>query len=215
MRLFTSLIATAAIVLSAGSAFAAATWSASATTSLGSPLSALLPGETVTLSIGLTTTAPEALGISGSVNNYDSSVVAPAAGGHVLAPNALNQVCLAAVGCFGGLANLEPALRVETGVEGAGNEATFYSALSVTAATGTGALDDPFPQFQVVFEAVGAGSTVLRIGTYGDYADAYTSATGDNVSNNVEIPVTVVPEPGTALLMGLGLAGLAAAGRRE
>ena len=214
MRLFTSLIATTAILFSAGSAFAAATWSATATTSDGSPLSAITPGAQITLTIGLTTTGAEALGISGSVNNYDGGVVAPAAAGHVLAPNALNQVCLAAVGCFGGLANLEPGLRVESGVEGAGNEATFFSALSVTAAGGTGALDDPFPQFQVVFDAVGAGSTVLRVGTYGDYADAYTSATGDNVSNNVEIPVTVVPEPGTALLMGLGLAGLATTRRR-
>ena len=29
------------------------------------------------------------------------------------------------------------------------------------------------------------------------------------------LSITVVPEPGTALLMGLGLAGLAASGRRE
>ncbi len=213
MRLFTSLIATAAIVFSAGSAFAAATWQATATTGDGSPLSAITQGTTITLSIGLTTTGPELLGISGSVNDYDSAVAAPAATGHVIAATLLNQVCFPSAGCFNGVSNLESGLRVQSGVEGPGNEATFVSVLSVTPALGNGSIDDPFPQFSVVFDAVGGGSTVLRIGTYGDYADAY--AGGDNVVNNVEIPITVVPEPGTALLMGLGLAGLAAAGRRE
>jgi len=33
--------------------------------------------------------------------------------------------------------------------------------------------------------------------------------------NNATYTVQVVPEPGTALLMGLGLAGLTAGGRRK
>ena len=69
-------------------------------------------------------------------------------------------------------------------------------------------------QFQIVYNVIGAGSTPLSIGTFAAYADAYSGAS-DNTVNNTSVAITVVPEPGTALLMGLGLAGLAAAGRRE
>ena len=207
MRLFTSLIAMAAIVMSAGSAFAAANWSVSASTSDGSPLTAITPGAQIILDIGLTTTGPELLGISGSVNDYDTNVTQPAAGGHTIAASLLHQVCFPSAGCFNGVANLESGLRVENGVEGAGQEATFVSILSVSAALGDGSIDTPFPQFQVIMDALNPGSTVLRVGTFADYAGAY--AGGDNIVNNQAVAITVVPEPGTALLMGLGLAGLA------
>ena len=94
----------------------------------------------------------------------------------------------------------------------------FFSALSVVPANGTGVVDDPFPQFQIVFDVVGSGSTTLRIGTYADYSDAYVSQSGDDVVHNVEIFVatnSIIPEPGTAVLVGLGLVGLAGAGRRN
>jgi PEP-CTERM motif len=71
----------------------------------------------------------------------------------------------------------------------------------------------------VIFEAVaGAGGTtsVTQIVTVGDdvtvggVVSAYTPAAASG-------PITVlpIPEPGTALLMGLGLAGLGVAGRRR
>ena len=69
-------------------------------------------------------------------------------------------------------------------------------------------------QFQIVYDVIGAGTTTLRVGTFADYADAFSGAS-DNTVTNTGVTITVVPEPGTALLMGLGLAGLAAAGRRE
>ncbi len=208
----------AALVLSgfvATSAQAAATWTVTVTTGDGSPLSAVTSGTTISLAIGLTTTTPELLGISGSVNDYDSAVAAPASSGHVIPTNILNQVCFPSSGCFNGLTNLESGLRVQNGVEGPGNEATFLSLLSVTPALGNGSIDDPFPQTTVVFDAVGAGSTVLRIGTYANYADAY--AGGDNVVNNIEVPITV-PEPTSvaASLAGLAsVAGVVAVRRRR
>jgi PEP-CTERM motif len=71
----------------------------------------------------------------------------------------------------------------------------------------------------VIFEAVaGAGGTtaITQIVTVGDdvtvngVVSAYTPAAASG-------PITVlpIPEPGTALLMGLGLAGLGVAGRRR
>lgn len=63
----------------------------------------------------------------------------------------------------------------------------------------------------LTFRAVGAGSTnvgyVLGLGDTGAQGDA--TAVGSSVA------VTVVPEPGVAMLMGLGLAGLSLAGRRR
>lgn len=66
------------------------------------------------------------------------------------------------------------------------------------------------------FDVLDPGTTVISV----------FIATGDDVTVNgvsmigdltfVEsVEITVIPEPGTALLMGLGLAGLAAAGRRR
>jgi hypothetical protein len=67
-------------------------------------------------------------------------------------------------------------------------------------------------QFKLVFHAVGPGSTTLIIGFMSDL-NGYAAPSA--AINNASITITVIPEPGTALLMGLGLAGLAAAGRRK
>lgn len=70
------------------------------------------------------------------------------------------------------------------------------------------------PDIIVTFQATGPGQTVLRIGT-GFPGDALILSTGAAVQvPEVTYTIFVAPEPGTALLIGLGLAGLAAAGRR-
>lgn len=223
MRLFTSLIASAAILFSASAAFASATWSVSASTGDGSPLNAVTPGTTVTLDITLTMSAPgEMFGISGSVNDYDRGVVTPNAGASTIASQLLYATCIPTYGCFNGVSNLESGLRVQSGVEGPGAEDTFLSILSTSAVGGDGTQDSiglgTPNQFSIVYDVVGApgASTVLRVGTFEDYADAFAGLSDDIVNNtSVEITIAPIPEPGTALLMGLGLAGLAAAGRRE
>jgi hypothetical protein len=68
-------------------------------------------------------------------------------------------------------------------------------------------------QFVLVFQASAAGTSELTIGTGVDLGGVVTP--GNYQAENAILQITVVPEPGTALLMGLGLAGLAAAGRRK
>jgi hypothetical protein len=69
----------------------------------------------------------------------------------------------------------------------------------------------------LTFQAVGAGVTdVSPLLVLGDdeMTIAQISVTG-SVTTTPGATITVVPEPGTALLMGLGLAGLGIAGRRN
>ena len=195
------------------SAFAAANWSVTATTSDGSPLNATAPGTQIILDIQLTTTGPELLAISGSVSGYDPSMIAFSSAS-VFSTTLLYETCIPTFGCFNGMSNLESGVRSQNGVEGPGQEDTFLSILSTTPATGDGSLD-PIPQFRLVYDVIAASSfsTTMNIGTFSEYADAYSEAGGDNIVNNASVGISVVPEPSTALLMGLGLATLAA-GRR-
>ena len=211
MRLFTSLIATAAILFSASTAFASANWSVTATAS-GGDLNAMAVGDTLTLDIKLEmSAASEMIAIAGSVNNYDTGVVSVNAGASTVASDLLFAFIIPGTGSFNGVSNLESGVT-DTSIQGPGQEDTFLSILGTTGAGGDGTAEAA--QFQIVYNAVGAGTTTLRIGTFAEYADAFSGAS-DNIVNNTGVTITVVPEPGTALLMGLGLAGLAAAGRRQ
>ena len=71
------------------------------------------------------------------------------------------------------------------------------------------------PMFRLTFQGIAPGVyTILLDSSYqGDLVNLAGGASGEIAGT--QFVVTVVPEPGTALLMGLGLAGLAVAGRRE
>lgn len=70
------------------------------------------------------------------------------------------------------------------------------------------------PMFRLTFRGLNPGTyTMLIDSSY--QGDLVNIEGGDEEILGTSIVVTVVPEPGTALLMGLGLAGLAVAGRRE
>ena len=73
------------------------------------------------------------------------------------------------------------------------------------------------PHSTIIFDVIGTGTTVL---TYGlRTGDAITSSTTYNPLTGAltfgSVTINVIPEPGTALLMGLGLMGLGVAGRRN
>ena len=102
-------------------------------------------------------------------------------------------------------------------------EVQLFNGTSTVNVFGTGAIDQGGitgiaggPQFQIVFTAANPGTTTMSIGAnaaYGDNAFSYGDdaiETGGIVSaTNATLAVTVVPEPATALLLGMGLAGLA------
>lgn len=215
MRILSRLIA-AGILFFGSSAAAELHYDVTASVASGHPLDALVVGDEIALDIGMYTTPDDRVYfVSGSVNDYDESVVAANAAASVIASELFYTICLPApTGCSFGQTNLETGLRIESGVEGPGAEATFVSILAGAGVATDGTTDVPFPQFRVVMDVVGLGATVLRVGTYADYADAYTGSVS-TVVRNVEIPITVVPSPSAALLLGLGLAGLGATRARD
>jgi len=225
MRFFISVLATVAMLAMAPSAFAGVVYTASATTSDSSPLTAVTPGAQISIEITMLTD-DFAFGNAGSVNNYDNSIVqldTAASFIGAVGQNIFAGVCYAPGACFNGLPNgKDNSNFAEVTGTGPGVEAEFFSGVSLIAAQGNGSLDQGEdlvsggPQFKIVFNAIGAAgsSTTINIGTYLNYQDAYSGSIDGNVTNT-SVSVTIVPEPGTALLMGLGLAGLAGAGRRE
>lgn len=71
----------------------------------------------------------------------------------------------------------------------------------------------------IVFTATAGGTVdiaaLLELGTNPDEITVATVSVTGAVGIGAPITITVIPEPGTALLMGLGLVGLAGAGRRR
>lgn len=87
---------------------------------------------------------------------------------------------------------------------GAGSATSFIDPSGATAPAGRS-------MAILTFRAIGAGSSnIAAIIAPGD-----SGAVGDTFVVGSGVTVNVVPEPGTALLMGLGLAGLGFAGRRK
>ena len=213
MRLFTSLIAGLAVFAVASTASAALTITASST----SDLLNLLPGEVFTIDItiqadqgstlnALGTPAGETVALGFRAANYDPGVIAFQSA--VIPASVFNITGFPLGGLSNNASGVEEA--PEAGVR-AGFSVNLFQGVSATPAGGVGP-----DSFSVTFQAV-AGSTVIDLGALSDYSDAYGVEAGADNSQigDTSIAINVVPAPGTALLMGLGLAGLAAAGRKE
>ena len=159
-------------------------------------------GDTLTLDVKLEMSdAAVLIAISGSVNNYDTGVVSVNAGASTVATELLYGTILPSIGSFNGISNLESGVS-DTSNQGPGQEDTFLSVLGTSGAGGDGTAESA--QFQIVYDVIGDGTTTLRIGTFADYADAFSGAS-DNVVNNTEVTITV-PEPTS---VAASLAGLA------
>ena len=188
-------------LLAASTSFASATWTVTATAS-GGDLNAMSIGDTLTLDVKLEMSAAgEMIAIAGSVNNYDTGVVSVNAGASTVASQLLFGTIIPSVGSFNGISNLESGVS-DTSVQGPGQEDTFLSVLGTSGAGGDGTAESA--QFQIVYDVIADGTTTLRVGTFADYADAFSGAS-DNVVDNTEVTITV-PEPTS---VAASLAGLA------
>jgi len=197
MRLFTFLGATLASLVMASTASAALNIALSSTTDVSN----LNIGDVFTVDIVISSTAPETTGLG---MRADGGAGLTATGNYVAPASIFN---FSPSVPFGGIANTPALLGVS-----ADGTVNLFQGVNLSAAAGAGP-----DSFSVEFQATSAGTYTITVGQVaGHPEDVYLG--GDNVYNNGTLSYTVngvVPEPGTALLMGLGLAGLASAGRRD
>jgi len=197
MRLFTFLGATLASLVMASTASAALNVALSSTTDVSN----LNIGDVFTVDIVISSTAPETTGL-GMRADGGAGLTAT---GNFVAPASIFNFSPSVP--FGGIANTPALLGVS-----ADGTVNLFQGVSLSAAAGAGP-----DSFSVEFQATSAGTFTITVGQVaGHPEDVYLG--GDDVYNNGTLSYTVngvVPEPGTALLMGLGLAGLASAGRRD
>jgi len=193
-------------------------------TATGAPAGQVGAGDLITLDIRLSATPGQSIqGLGLSVHGYGSnaSFVSGAAVGSYL-----NSVCIGAGSCFGGLANVAGAANgtqrtlAQNSIGAFGPRVQFALSASgspIAAGTADQGLDNVAgsTMFRVTLQiAPGATDFTLFVDSsyQGDLVNLPAGAVEEAVGQSFLI---VVPEPGTALLMGLGLAGLAAAGRRK
>ncbi|MBK7951760.1 MAG: hypothetical protein IPK00_24095 [Deltaproteobacteria bacterium] len=178
-------------------------------------------GELVTIGLRIGSEPDEQVyGIGASIYGYDESV-ADFESGEVVG-SIFHGLALPAIGAFDGLRNLVLPELVESELGGAGRRVAFLDAFDLRPHTANandpgldGIVGGGDAQLRIRFRILGLGQTILSIGTRyaGDAVVYQTGTTGHAGTLQILLrsdgaPV-VVPEPGEALLLALGLAGLA------
>ncbi|MEZ4281997.1 MAG: hypothetical protein R3F21_20530 [Myxococcota bacterium] len=222
MRRLSSLLAAATVILTASAATASVLFTITATTTSGRPVSSVLIGDVVTIDIRVSSAgSPAVAGLGAAIFGYDGSMVDFLSGSAV--SSILHETCLPGIGCFNGIDNqIGGASPLSEGTVSAGPYVQLFNGVSLIPRTGTGAQDPGLDgivgggdaQFRVTFAVTGA--TTFQIGTNSadpvlGNAVVYSGGVIADATN-AQLTISVgpgIPEPGGALLMGLGLAGLA------
>lgn len=190
----------------APSANASVIFTATASNPAGNPLSALSPGDLVTIDITIRSDGDPIFGMLAAVHGYDRNVVSFVSG--TASPALFSSICLPAAGCFGGLLNMAAVDLVEED-----GRVIFANALTGAGVSNTGEADRGVdgvaggPQARVTFQILGEGTTEFLIGTDLSFGGGIVGAGGSvEGTTNAVVVVTMLPEPNTTLLLGLGLA---------
>lgn len=213
-----------ALLVGASSARADVSLVATASTSSGAPLDALLLGDTITIDILARNDGSPIFGIGLSAVGYDESVVDFVSG--VALGSVFNGFCSPPDICLGGGSNQAGVATTGPGgfpsrslveeqhplgprvplIQGAyAGPIQFTGAADVGVVTGE--VGDA--QFQLIFQVTGLGTSVIDFGGFFAYGDGVFGSGGTlGVVNPARVAIAFVPEPATALLLGLGLAGL-------
>ena len=217
MRFSTSLLAVAsATILAASTAGALTTFDVTP-----SGPHTLAPGDEITFSIRLSN-GVGVFGLGASAWDYDESVIDYVDGSGEGVPSINHGVCIPATGCFSGLSNVLVNPLVETEIGTNGNRVLFFNGVGLTPTDSNpqdpgldGVVGGNDAQARLTFRAVAPGTAFINFGTGYDGDGEVLEGGLLDTTQNTRIEIMVIPEPGTALLMGLGLVGLAAAGRRS
>ncbi|GEM_PF-6771305 len=189
-------------------------------------------GSTITIGLRISNVAQTAiLGLSASATDYDQAVVSFSSGSAT--SEILSTICSVSLGCLGGIGNGVGPTLVESAANPAGPQVRFFLGLT-TAAGGVsndGSIDPGLDgvigggdrQYELVFQVTGAGTTIIDLGVDPVYNDGIVDHTGASIvvpGFDKQIFVSseelayVVPEPTTALLLGIGLTALGTSRRR-
>ncbi|RKZ07189.1 hypothetical protein DRQ32_10315 [bacterium] len=212
------------LVVVAAGFFATATAGAVEISIQGATSATILPGGAFTIQLGIDNVS---LDSTGGIKGYVTGLVAAGAsvtGGQAVQTH-LNEFCFAGAGCFNGVATINNALYNpdDLGANAVPGQDTFL-AINVDGtnlSSQSGAIDlglandianvTPSPIDAVInLTANVVGVHELTIG--GVWWDGVNWLPLASSTFTLRFDV---PEPGTALLMGLGLLGLATSGRRK